>query len=264
MAFPRPRPVPDDADLVERLVQNRLCGEVATSVGSCVNNSRQLVAGHDDYTFGLSDWRQATFEDAVTAVEALGGGRLRDHADDAAAFIDPGGTLAGVRKHRDVLAELVGGGGGSVLVATGHPVLLPHYGTIARALARAACRLLQPLGDDEELTHPTAGRPCSIAYVDGVGALFHDGSVHHTHRPEYMEAMLESLGPSPPDLVIADHGFAGAAIAAGIATLSIADVNDPALPLAQARHRTDGVLLVDDGLRPDLFAPVTEAILARG
>jgi hypothetical protein len=39
-------------------------------------------------------------------------------------------------------------------------------------------------------------------------------------------------------------------------------VNDPALPLAQARGRTDGVLLVDDGLPPHLFAPVTEAVLA--
>jgi hypothetical protein len=36
----------------------------------------------------------------------------------------------------------------------------------------------------------------------------------------------------------ADHGFAGAAIERGIPTLSIADVNDPALPLAQLRGRT--------------------------
>ena len=262
MASPTSRPVPDDAGLIERLVQNRLCGEVATPVGSCVNNCRRLVAGDADYTFGLSDWREATFEDAVAAVEALGGGRLRDAVDDVPAFIDPRGTLAGLHKHRALLAEFVGGGGGSVLVATGHPVLLPHYGTIARALTRAGCLLLQPLGDGAELTHAEAGRPCSIAYVDGAGALFHDGSVHHTHRPEYMEAMLASLGTARPDLVIADHGFAGAAIAAGIATLSIADVNDPALPLAQARHRTDGVLLIDDGLRPELFAPVTDAILA--
>jgi hypothetical protein len=47
------------------------------------------------------------------------------------------------------------------------------------------------------------------------------------------------------DLVIADHGFAGAAVEAGLPTLSIADVNDPALPLAQARGRTDGVLVIE-------------------
>ena len=253
----------DDLRLLERLVRNRLCGEVATPVGSCVGNCRRMVEGHGHYTFGLSDWRNATFEDAIAAVEAAGGGRLRGHADDAPGFIDPAATLAGMRTHRDVLAEVVASGGATVLVATGHPVLLPHYGAVAGALAGAGCRLLQPLGDGQEIARTPDGSPCSIAYVDAVAALFHDGSVRHTHLPDYMEAMLDDVADTPPDLVVADHGFAGAAIEAGVTTLSIADVNDPALPLARARGRTDGVLLIDDGLPPELFAPVTEAILAR-
>ncbi|HEV2070895.1 MAG TPA: phosphatase, partial [Acidimicrobiales bacterium] len=141
----------DDLRLLERLVRNRLCGEVATPVGSCVGNCRRMVEGHAQYTFGLSDWRDATFEDAVAAVEAAGGGRLRGQPDDAPGFIDPAATLAGMRKHRDALADLVAGGGGTVLVATGHPVLLPHYGAVAAALAGAGCRLLQPLGDGQEI-----------------------------------------------------------------------------------------------------------------
>ncbi len=261
MASP-PSPAGDDLALVERLVRNRLCGEVATPVGSCLSNCRRMVEGHAHYTFGLSDWRHATLEDAIAAVEAAGGGRLRGHADDVRGFIDPAATLAGVRQHGDVLVELVSAGGGRVLVATGHPVLLPHYGAVAAALAGAGCRLLQPLGDGRELTRTPEGARCSIAYVDAVAAMYHDGSVRHTHLPDYMEAMLADVGGAPPDLVVADHGFAGAAIEAGIATLSIADVNDPALPLARARGRTDGVLLIDDGLRPELFAPVTEAVLA--
>ena len=80
--------------LAERLVEGRLCGEVATPVGSCVGNCRQLVAGHPDYTFGLSDWATATYDEAVAALEALGGGRLRDHPDHAPAYIDPAGTVA--------------------------------------------------------------------------------------------------------------------------------------------------------------------------
>lgn len=253
----------DDERLAERLELNGLCGEVATPVGSCLGNCRRLTEGHPEYTFGLSDWRTATFEDAITAVEMAGGGRLRGHADDVGAFIDPAATLAGVRTHREVLAGFVGGGGGKALVATGHPVLLPHYGAVAGALARAGCRLLRPLADGREVTRTPQGSPCSIAYVGGAAALAHDESVRHTHLSEFMEAMLDDLGKAMlPDLVVADHGFAGAAIEAGITTLSIADVNDPALPLAQARGRTDGVLLIDDGLRPELFSPVTEAILA--
>lgn len=236
-----------DTALGDLLVANRLCGDVATPARGCIQNCRRTVAGDEDCTFGLSDWRDATLEEVIAAVEALGGGRMRDDSYDGPGYIDPNGTLAGIAKHRDVLAEFVAGGGGAVLVATGHPVLLPHYGTIARALVDAGCHLLQP---------------GAASYVEGVAVLTFDGVPRHTHRPDSMEAMLAELGESPPDLVVADHGFAGAAIEAGIPTLSIADVNDPALPLAQARGRTDGVLLIDDGLRTELFAPVTAAILA--
>lgn len=242
--------------LAERLVEGRLCGEVATPVGSCVGNCRQLVAGHPDYTFGLSDWATATYDEAVAALEALGGGRLRDHPDHAPAYIDPAGTVAGIRAHHDLLADFVARGGGRVLVATGHPVLLPHYGAVAAALAAAGCAVLAPAAARHEWT---------VRYVDGVAAPFRWGSSRHSHRPEYMQAMLSELdgpGDGRPDIVVADHGFAGAAIEAGVPTVSIADVNDPALPLAQARGRTAGVLLVDDGLPPDVFGAVTRAVLA--
>ncbi len=248
-----------DLGLLERLVQNRLCGDVATPVGSCLNNCRCMIEGHADYTFGLSDWRDATFEDAVAALEASGVGRLRSDDDGAPAFIDPASTAAGLRTHHDVLAELAAAGGGKVLLATGHPVLLPHYGAVAAALARAGCLLLRPL--EEAGTTGADGRR-SVTYVDFVAVLFHDGAARHTHLSDYMEEMLDALGSDAPDLVVADHGFAGAAVEAGLRTLSIADVNDPALPLAQVRGRTDGVLLIDDGVKPDLFAPATEAVLA--
>ena len=250
-----------DPGLIERLVQNRLSGDVATPVGSCLNNCRCLVEGQADYTFGLSDWHDATFEDAVAALEAAGVGRLRSDDHGAPAFIDPASTAAGLRKHRDVLAELAEGGGGKLLLATGHPVLLPHYACVAGALAVAGCVLLRPLADGTGTNARADGRR-SVAYIDSVAVLFHDGAARHTHLPDYMEEMLDALGNDRPDLVVADHGFAGAAVEAGIRTLSIADVNDPALPLAQVRGRTDGVLLVDDGVKPDLFAPATEAVLA--
>jgi hypothetical protein len=77
-----------------------------------------------------------------------------------------------------------------------------------------------------------------------------------------MELMLaEAGGRDGVDAVVADHGFAGAAVEAGILTVSIADVNDPALPLAQARGRTAGVLVIDDGLNPLLYEPLTETIV---
>lgn len=252
-------------ELHAHLVATRLSGWVATPMVSSLGNCARLLEGHPDYTFGLSDWRDATLPEVLGAVRAAGGTRVgvegADEREDG--FIDPGATLQGIRAHRSGVAQLLDGGGGRVVVATGHPfALLSHYGALARAFAAAGCEVLRPLeGERDGLTMPD-GRSCSIRYLDGVAALSADGALHHTHRAEYMEAMLDAVrGADAVDLVVADHGFAGAAIEAGITTLSIADVNDPALPLAQARGRTTGVLLIDDGLDPSLFVPVTDAVL---
>ena len=236
---------------------------MATPASSSLTNAERLVAGDPDCTFGLSDWRDATLAEVLAAVRAAGGSDLHPGTPDhpEGGYIDPAATLRGIHVHRRMLAELVAAGGGRVLVATGHPAaLLAHYAAVARALAASGCVVVRPL-DGRLLTGPD-GRACSVRYLDGVGALSRHGGLHHTHRSELMEAVLDAAGGREGvDLVVADHGFAGAAIEAGIATLSIADVNDPALPLAQARGRTGGVLLIDDGLAPSSFVPVTEAVV---
>ena len=254
-----------ERELVAHLVTARLSGRVATPATSSLNNSARLVEGHPDYTFGLSDWRDVTLAEVLAALRAAGGTELEvdapGHPDGG--FIEPAATLEGIRAHRRGLADFVAAGGGRVLLATGHPGPLgAHYATVTRALTAAGCPVVRPLEDEPDLLTTPDGRPCSIRYVDGVAALSYDDGLHHTHRPDYMEAMLHSVGGvDGVDLVVADHGYAGAAIEAGITTLSIADVNDPALPLAQARGRTEGVLLIDDGLDPSLFVPVTDAVL---
>jgi hypothetical protein len=74
-----------------------------------------------------------------------------------------------------------------------------------------------------------------------------------------MQLMLEELRP---DLVVADHGFAGAAIEAGIDAVSVADVNDPALIVAKELGRTEHVVVMDDNVQPDAYWPCFQAILA--
>ncbi|HET9250099.1 MAG TPA: phosphatase, partial [Actinomycetota bacterium] len=82
----------------------------------------------------------------------------------------------------------------------------------------------------------------------------------HTHRPEAMRRMLAD---ERPDLVVADHGFAGAAVEAGVETLSIADVNDPALIVAKAQGRTEVVVVLDDHVPADAYWPCFQAVAAR-
>ena len=254
------------SQLREHLIGARLAGSVATSPRSTLTNCGKLVAGEERYTFGLTDFLTATLRDAVDAVRLLCGGDPGGaEVPDGDGWIDPDATLAAIALHRDRLAQAARAQV-RVLFATGHPTgLLPHYAALARALQDAGCVLLAPLDDVQIRRDEMTGRKRAIRFLDGVAAVHDGGSLLHTHRSRYMEAMLEEVGGAEGvDLVVADHGMAGAAVEEGIPTLSIADVNDPALPLAQARGRTDGVLCIDDNLPPRLFVPVTQAMLAWG
>ncbi len=261
------RPVVAGDRLLEHLVTTRLAGSVATSIDSCLTNCERFVRGDPDTTFGLSDWSELTYSDAVRIMTSCGVGLGANASNETSrhgpAFIDPDVALAAIARHCQILADLADARA-RVLLATGHAfALLPHYAAIARALVSSGCVLVQPLEGKRDAIRTPDGQKAAIRYLDGVGALAYHGTLHHTHRPEYMEVMLDALGgPDGVDAVIGDHGFAGAAVEAGLPTLSIADANDPGLPVAQARGRTDGVLLIDDGLNPSVYEPVTSAMLA--
>jgi len=253
-------PVTVAAGLAEYLSASGLAGTVATPVSSCVDNARRLVAGDPDCTFGLSDWRAVDVDAVVAALGACGVTWDRGAVNPC---VDPAAAAAAVLRQREVLARWAAQRA-RVLLVTGHAfALLPHYGGLARALAVAGCTILEPLGGERERVRTPEGEVGSIRYFEGVGSLIVHGSLRHTHRPDYMEAVLAEVGGSSGvDGVIGDHGFAGAAVEAGVPTVSIADVNDPALPVAQFRGRTDGVLVIDDGLPPAVYQRLTDALIS--
>ena len=82
------------------------------------------------------------------------------------------------------------------------------------------------------------------------------GELLHTHEPEPMRAVLAAL-PQPPDLVVADHGWAGAAAESGIDTLGLADSNDPALFVAEAEGKPVVTVPLDDNVAPHIYEPVS-------
>jgi hypothetical protein len=249
-------------DLAAHLVRSGLAGSVNTSPRNTVENCTKLVQGHRDYTFGLPDWREGPLDAVVEAVRAVFGGDPMHREDpDGPGWIEPDAALRGIAQHRRRLRDAADAGGLRTLFATGHPTgLLAHYQALARALQSCGSRLLAPL-DDQWIDWDSRGRRLGIRFLDGVACVCDGASLRHTHRSVYMEAMLDAVGLDAVDVVVGDHGMAGTAIAAGLPTLSIADVNDPALPLAQVRGRTDGVLRIDDNLAPSLFVPVTAAML---
>lgn len=252
----------DAARLREHLVATRLAGDVHTTPGNVVGNCGRLVAGSIDYTFGLSDWRTADKAEVVAVVASMAGEAAVSRDPEGPGWIDPDRTVRAIGLHATRLAQFARRGG-RVLIATGHPTgLLPHYQEIARALRGVGCEVLTPLDDVRDLMEQW-DRKLGLRFFAGVACPFTGGDLLHTHRSGLMEAMLGELARrgQSPDLVLGDHGMAGAAIERGLPTLSIADVNDPALPLAQARGRTDAVLLIDDNLAPTVFEPVTAAML---
>jgi hypothetical protein len=258
------------------LVASGLAGNVRTTPRQTLDNCLAMLRGEAPHTLGLSDWRSTTLRDALLAVQQVCGGDLHANGEawapvppgappdiDGPGFIAPSSTIAAVQRHRERLAGLAREPGMRVVIGTGHPTgLLAHYQAISRRLQAAGAVLLTP-AEGRQLRIGADGRPRELRYLDGVACVSDGASLRHTHASTYMEALLDETGGGlgAIDLVIADHGFAGAAIERGLPTLSIADVNDVALPLAQARGHTDGVLPIDDNLAPRTFVRVTEAML---
>jgi hypothetical protein len=74
-------------------------------------------------------------------------------------------------------------------------------------------------------------------------------------------AALAAAGEPPPDLVVADHGWAGAAGQAGVTAVGFADSNDPALFVGEAERTVAVSVPLDDNVEPHLYGPVTAYLL---
>jgi hypothetical protein len=80
-----------------------------------------------------------------------------------------------------------------------------------------------------------------------------------------MEGILKALrdeGADLPDLVLADHGWAGGAAEAGVTSVGFADSNDPALFVGEAEGKVAVSVPLDDNVEPHLYQPLTDYLLA--
>ena len=253
-------------DLRKHLVASRIAGNVATTRENNLGNYARMSRREPLYLFGLEPRGEWSVPD-VLALMARSCGVSPDpthtHGQDT---IDPELTIDRLQAMALRLADAARRRE-RVLVATGHPVgLRPTHTAVAEALRDAGCTLLTPAAGWPHPDDPAyGGQPGEISYVDGVGVLRGpDGALKHTHSPLLMQAALaelEEAGEAPPDLVVADHGWAGAAGQAGVDAVGFADSNDPALFVGEA----EGLVLVsvplDDNVAPDLYAPLTEHLL---
>lgn len=201
--------------------------------GMCTSHGAQdnlfkinrVLEGDPNQIFGMDRLLQgASFEEAYAAVAHYTGHPPDREETPGRGCIDPACTAAGLLEAGERIRAVAEAGGRFVL-ATGHPgALLVYYLGLAK--------WIEELGG-ETITVVTQGRYEQDVSLDWVGqiAVLGDGaSLLHTHSPAPMQEVLARMGA--PDLVAADHGFAGAAVAVGVPTVAIMDTNDPVLAVS--------------------------------
>src|SRR5918997_449715 len=212
-----------------------------------------LLEGDASDTFGIEELLEdASFEEAYEAVARQTGHPPDREETPGRGCIDPSHTAAGLLEAGERV-RAVAGAGGSFVFATGHPgALLYYYLSLAR--------WVEELGG-EALTAEAGGlygRGVPLDWVGPVGTLSDGASLFHTHSAEPMRDVLRELGAV--DLVVADHGFAGAAVASGIPTVAIMDTNDPALAVVAQRGADLSVVPMDDNRPQNSYAVALEVL----
>ncbi|WP_432977967.1 phosphatase [Dactylosporangium sp. CA-233914] len=254
--------------LVNHLREALLAGDVETTRDSNHGNAAAFAEGREGYLFGLTPLKAWTLTEVLAVMAERVGIDPDPERSTGVDAIDPHKTVAALTRMRDRLRQAAANRE-RVIVATGHPAgIIEVHLAIAAALRAAGCTLLRPApGAMFASPGHYMGRelPLMVRYIAGVAVAAERGiALWHTHSPAGMRAMLaelDALGEAPPDLVVADHGFAGAAAAAGLDVVSFADSNDPALFIGEAEGRVRVTVPIDDNVQPHLYAPVSAFLL---
>lgn len=241
----------------ERLLAATVAGNNTSHGGE--NNLRKiglLVEGDANNTYGMEDLlRGVTFEEAYDAVSRQLGNPPDDDATPGRGRIDPRRTaeeLVEAGRRIRTAAE----SGGRFVFGTGHPgALLLYYLALASWVEDLGGKALtaEPGGSYGHKDRP-------LDWAGPVATLGNRASLFHTHSPDPMRAILGMVGPV--DLVVADHGFAGAAVAAGVPTVAIMDTNDPAFAVMARRGADLTAIPMDDNRPLNSYSAALEVLKA--
>jgi hypothetical protein len=215
-----------------------------------VRKIHALLGEDHDAAFGLSSVARYSAREILGFMSELTGCPADIDDLESPDSIDPDRTVAaiaaGARRLRAAAEQ-----GSTLLATTGHPTgMLEHHIRVVDAY-RAAGGKVVLLREEERLD--LGARRSEICYVGGVGCLADGASLKHTHSAAPMEALLEA---SPwPDIVLGDHGFAGAAIERGLPAVVVMDINDQALSVPWAEGRDAVIIPLDDNRPPRCYEP---------
>ncbi|MBG6183642.1 hypothetical protein IWX65_001604 [Arthrobacter sp. CAN_A214] len=233
-----------------------ITGNVATPRQDNLRHIRLFLDGDENLEFGVRTTREWTYDDVFDLMcERVGisADRFFESGQDT---IDAFKCVAALDRFAERLGAAVRARQ-RILFATGHPAgLLPVHAALAEAARQAGAEVV-------EVPEGNRFRQGDIRQLFGVLMWHQHGNLMHTHSPEPMRLSLELLkdrGLPAPDLVVADHGWAGYA-ANSIPALGFADCNDPGLFVSEAEGHLEVAVPLDDNVCPSLYIPLTEYIL---
>lgn len=171
----------------------------------------------------------------------------------ARAAIDPDCTLAGARAAAGRIAAAKAAGA-RVALATSRPAsLLGLTQWIADDLADGATIL----ESDRATIDGASGR--EVWWIGGVAVITDGAALLGVDGVSGADDWLFAVGR--PDVVVADRGFAGAALRAGCEVIAWADLDAPALALAAARGRPVVVVPVNEQRPSAAYAALAHVVL---
>jgi hypothetical protein len=212
---------------------------------------RRVIGGEPTAMLGLDRFPGVDLAELRTVASEVWGW----DANEMVVTLDPDLLLTAMLAARERVLD-VARRHGRILVATGRPAsLLPLHQEFARMARTAGAHLLDP-GEAGPL--PTRSS-LSLWWLGGVAALT-DGNA--LLADPGIDALEEVLFTVPhPDLVVADRGYAGGALRAGIEVVALADLD--AISLGVAAGRGLPVTVVPLNVRRPASAYATlEALLA--
>lgn len=246
-------------ELAEYLDSVRITGKVATPRQDNLKHMRLFLEGNEHLEFGVTRTRPWSFDEVFDLMHERVGTSGDPAHTEGQDTIDAARCVAALDRFADRLGSSAHRGE-RILFATGHPAgLLPVHAAFARSAAAAGATVVRV----PEGRRFGAG---DIRQVFGVLVWHQHGGLMHTHFPEPMRLSLDTLateGLEPPDLVVADHGWAGHAASAGLPTIGFADCNDPALFVSEAQGQVEVAVPLDDNVWPGLYEPLIAYVLER-
>ncbi|SDT14448.1 Phosphatase [Brevibacterium sandarakinum] len=251
----------DRTSLAQALEAGHITGEVGTPRENNLSHIHRFLAQEKQFDFGVELTRDWDFDSVFALMVDRAG--LRSEPD----FIEGVDTIS-TERCIDALEQLavaigdVTRAGGEILFATGHPAgLLPVHMAIAAAAETHGAQITH-----QASAVPVPGLGGDCRQINRVWTWHQHGGTPHTHLAEPMHALLDGItrrGDQVPDLIVADHGWAGAASSRGLRTLGYADCNDPALFVAEAQGTIEVTVPLDDDVVPYLYEPLIDFVLER-